>query len=192
MRCPLPRPPSPVPGPPPTPVVYPFYSLPSRSLPSPLAPRRSSRSRFVALLSFLPPSTRSSQCTGDVTSIRISCRKKRPESMGFFPILIRPPRLGTSVRPFQRSLFPQSGALPARPPARPLPLRLSFFSITGRHPEIASDETITPAGFIHTESVCIAFFRGSGEPFQRLAISSTNYSRGYAICSAESTSCVSR
>lgn len=43
-----------------------------------------SRSCFLALLSFLP-STRSSQCTGDVTSIRISYRKKKAGSMGALP-----------------------------------------------------------------------------------------------------------
>jgi len=58
--------------------------------------------RSLTFLSFLP-STRSSQCTCDVTSTRISYRKKKPKKARehglFLPILIRLPHLGTSVHP---------------------------------------------------------------------------------------------
>lgn len=65
-----------------------------------------SRSCFIALLSFLLPSTRSSQCTGAMLRVQeFRIRKKHWESMGFLSILIRLPRLGTSVHPFYSALL---------------------------------------------------------------------------------------
>jgi len=93
-------------------------------------------------------------------------QEKKTESMGFFPILIRSPHLGTSVRPFQLPLLTRRGPPPPH-----------VFSITGRHPEIARET--------YWRSARLAFFR---EGVSRLAISSANYSRGYAICFAENTS----